>query len=198
MKVSAVVMAAGGNGRFGGERSRLLSEWRGRTLIEHVLDGATNARLAGLVSEVIVVAPESATRIKSIAVGEGCRVVHPPVDGPMSASLKAATAALGPGAEGVVVLLADQPLVNVGHIRAVIDGAKGSPQAFVRAHYQGFADAVSHPVFIGRNLFWLIHQNDDDSGFGGIAEKHALRWREVWLEGNNPDIDSPMDLERLR
>lgn len=198
MKVSAVVLAAGGNGRFSGETSRLLVEWRGRTLIEQVLDGATNARLAGVVNEVIVVAPAGAARIKSIAVAEGCRVVHPPADAPMSASLKTGVAALGPGAEGMLVLLADQPMVNVGAIRAVVEGAKGSPQAFVRAHYQGFADAVSHPVFIGRNLFWLIHQNDDDTGFGGIAEKHALRWREVWLEGNNPDVDSPLDLDRLR
>lgn len=191
-------MAAGGNGRFEGNRSRLLAEWRGRTLIEYVLAAATNARLAEVVSEVLVIAPLGATRIKSIAVGEGCRVVHPPADSPMSASLKAAIAALEPGAEGAVLLLGDQPMVTGQTIKAVVDGARRSPHAFVRAHYRGFADAVSHPVFIGRHLFGLVHQNDGDAGFGGVAEQHAMRWTEIWLEGDNPDVDSTLDLERLR
>lgn len=83
-------------------------------------------------------------------------------------------------------------------IRAVVEGARGSPHAFVRAHYRGLADVVSHPVFIGRHLFGLVHQHDEDTGFGGIAEKHAIRWTEIWLDGDNPDVDSVMDLERLR
>lgn len=33
---------------------------------------------------------------------------------------------------------------------------------------------------------------------GGVAEQHAMRWTEIWLEGDNPDVDSVMDLERLR
>ena len=197
MNVSAVVLAAGTSDRFGA-RDKLLAEWRGRTLIEYVLDAANNARLAGAVTECVVVAPATATRIKSLAVGEGFRVAHPPADAPMSASLKTAISALAPGAEGVVVLLGDQPMVTGDAIRAVIKAAKTSPQALGRAHYRGYADTLSHPVFIGRYHFGLVHQLEGTEGFGATAAKHGLRWTEVWLDGDNPDIDFAVDLDRLR
>lgn len=198
MNVSAVVLAGGKSERFGGGRDKLLAEWKGLTLIEHVLAAVTNARLGKVVTECVVAAPATATRVKSIAVGEGCRVVNPSPDAPISASLKAAIAALAPGAEGAVVLLADQPMVTGAAIEAVVKAARGSAQALVRAYYRGYADKLSHPVYIGRYHFGLVHQTEGDQGFAALAEKHSLRWTEAWLEGDNPDIDLQADLDRLR
>ena len=70
MNVSAVVLAGGKSERFGGGRDKLLAEWKGLTLIEHVLAAVTNARLGKVVTECVVAAPATATRVKSIAVGE--------------------------------------------------------------------------------------------------------------------------------
>lgn len=199
MKVSAVILAAGTSTRFGGGRDKLLAEWKGRTLIEHVLAAALNARLSGVVTECIVVVAPEAPRIKRLAVDDGSRVVHPNVpDGGISASLRAGITALAPGAEGAVILLGDQPLVKAEVIAAVIAAAKGSPQALVRAHYRGNADMLSHPVFIGRYHFGLVHQTSADQGFQAVAEQHRLKWTEVWVEGHNPDIDFAADLDRLR
>ena len=199
MRVSAVILAAGKSSRFGGGRDKLLAEWQGRTLIELVITAATRAKLAGTVTEVIVVAAADAPRVKSIAVADSCRVIHPsdPTGG-ISASLRAGIAALAPGAEGAVILLGDQPMVRPEVITAVIKAADESPQALVRAHYRGNADMLSHPVFIGRNHFGLVHQTSADQGFQAIAQFHQLKWTDVWVSGHNPDVDFAVDLERLR
>lgn len=199
MRVSAVILAAGKSSRFGGGRDKLLAEWRGRTLIEHVLAAALNAKLAGTVTEVVVVASTDAPRIKSLAIADSFRVVHPQdPEGGISASLRAGIAALAPGAEGAVILLGDQPMVRAEVIAEVVEAAAGSPQVLARAHYRGNADMLSHPVFIGRHHFGLVHQTAADLSFQAIAERHRLRWTEVWVEGHNPDIDFQTDLERLR
>lgn len=197
MRVSAVVLAAGSSERFGAGRNKLLAEWRGRTLIEYAIDAATNARLGGVVTEVVVVAQEAVPRIKSLAVAASCRVVHPPPDSPMSASLKTAIAAVDSGAEGVVVLLGDQPLVTGKVVRAVVEVAERSGQALVRARFSGYADPVSHPVFIGRRHFGLIHQLSEDAGLAATVAALGLRWVEVPFAGDNPDIDHSLDLDRL-
>ena len=199
MKVSAVILAAGKSSRFGGGRDKLLAEWQGRTLIEHVIAAAIAAKLAGMVTEVIVVTSADAPRVKSIAVADSCRVVHPPdPDGGISASLRAGIAALAPGADGAVILLGDQPMVQAEVIGRVIQAADGSSQALVRAHYRGNADMLSHPVFIGRNHFGLVHLTSADEGFQAIAELHHAKWTEVWVMGHNPDVDYAADLDRLR
>lgn len=199
MRVSAVILAAGKSSRFGGGRDKLLAEWQGRTLIEHVLAAAITAKLAGTVTEVIVVAATDAPRVKSIAVADSCPVVHPKdQEGSISASLRAGIAALAPGAEGAVILLGDQPMVRPEVIAEVIKAAEESPQALVRAYYRGNSDMLSHPVFIGRNHFGLVHQTSADQGFQAIAERHQLKWAEVWIVGHNPDVDFAADLERLR
>ncbi|MGE0439204.1 MAG: NTP transferase domain-containing protein [Gemmatimonadales bacterium] len=195
--ISAVVLAAGSSSRFGENRNKLLAEWRGRTLIEYVIDAATNARVAGLVREVLVVSAADAPRVKSLAVASGCRTVHPPAESPMSASVRTAVAAIDHAAEGMLVLLGDQPMVTQAAIRAVLEAAAGSPQALVRAHYQGIADPVSHPAYIGRYHFARIHQLEGDKGLMARSDEFGLRWTEVWLEGDNPDIDHVRDLGRL-
>jgi molybdenum cofactor cytidylyltransferase len=199
VNVSAVILAAGKSTRFGGGRDKLLAELQGRTLIEHVITAAVTAKLRGVVTEVIVVAAADAPRVKSIAVADSCRVIHPqdPASG-IAGSLKAGIASLAPGADGAVILLGDQPMVRAEAIGLVVKAANESPQALVRAHYRGNADQLSHPVLIGRNHFGLVHQTTADRGFQAMAEQHELRWTEVWIDGHNPDIDFAADLERLR
>ncbi len=196
--VSAVVLAAGSDHRFGANRNKLLAEWRGRTLIEHVISAATNAWHAGVVNEVLVIAPAGETRIKSLAVADGCRVLHPALEQPISASLQLAVSAVHPGTEGVVVLLADQPMVTRHAVQAVVEAAGGSPQALVRARYNGYADPVSHPAYIGRYHFGMVHRIEGSESFHLTTERQRVRWKEVWLDGDNPDVDHPFDLERLR
>lgn len=199
MKASAVILAAGTSSRFGGGRDKLLAEWRGRTLIEYPIEAAVRARNEGIVFECVVVTRPDATRVKSFAAAESCRVAYPdPRHGSgISATLKAGIAALGPGADGAVVLLGDQPMITAAAVGAVVAAAKGSPQALVRAYYRGNADLLSHPVFIGRNHFGLVHETGPEQGFQALVEARRLRWTEVWIDGHNPDIDFAADLDRL-
>lgn len=198
MRVSAVVLAAGASQRFGPGQNKLLAQWRGRALIEYALGAALNARLAGAVSEVVVVTRADATRLNSIAAGVSSRVVHPPADAPMSSSLKTAVAAVDPAAEGIVLLLGDQPMVTGSMVAALVEVAARSGQGLVRAHFRGFADPVSHPAFVASRHFGLIHQLDADTGFSAAVTRLGLHWLELPFDGDNPDVDYPADLERLR
>jgi molybdenum cofactor cytidylyltransferase len=196
-KLSAIVLAAGSNRRFAGSHSKLLAEWRGHTLIEYVLEAACNARVAGLVSEVLVVVPAAAPRLKSLVAASGCQAVSVPQDGARSASLRAGIGGIDPAADGAVILLGDQPMVTQRAIRAVVERASGAPRALVRTHYRGLADPVSHPALIGRDHFHLVHRMQEEEGFHAATERLGLRWVEVAADGDNPDVDYVHDLSRL-
>ena len=63
--------------------------------------------------------------------------------------------------------------------------------------FSAAADPSSHPALIGRNHFALAHQIGEEGGFQAATERHGFRWTEVWLDGDNPDVDHVFDLGRL-
>jgi len=198
--VTAVILAAGRGTRFGAGQDKLTATWRGRALIEYPIGAASAARERGVVAEVVVVTRPGAEGIRAVAAEAGCRLVFPdPSQGSgLAASLKAGIRAAGPEARGVVLLLGDQPLVTPEAIAAVIAAAGESRNALVRARYRGNPDSPGHPVFIGRDRLDLVDAATDDAGLRGLVEEHGLVWTELWLEGDNPDVDVAADLTRLR
>ena len=53
------------------------------------------------------------------------------------------------------------------------------------------------PVLVGRDHWPLAERLQGEQGFAAAVAARGLAWREVWLEGANPDVDTRADLERL-
>jgi len=142
-RVAAVVLAAGEASRFGAPKQRLL--------LPLVLE-----RLAGAPVEDVVVV-EGAHPLDDTAAG--ARVVTCPEweRGP-GASLRCGLAALGPGMEAAVVVLADGPGLSPEAVRRVVAAWQEGAGPLVAASYGG---ERGHPLLLARELWDSV----PDEGF---------------------------------
>jgi len=194
MKVGAVVLAAGSATRFGG--GKLAAELDGRPIVRHVLDAA---RAAALDPIVIVIPPNDA--LAGVDLSPATPVVNPTPQEGLSSSVRLGLRALEADAdrvpEAAVILPADQPVIAPATIRALVEAAAASPDmAFVVARHAG--DGAPNPVLARRSAWRLADELAGDRGFGPVLAAHPELVREVPVAGDNPDVDTPDDLERLR
>jgi molybdenum cofactor cytidylyltransferase len=141
--VAGVVLAAGRGTRFGGAKVR--ARLGGRSLLEHVLQAARDAR----VDPIVVVLGDDHDEIEaSVAWRDERRVVNPYPERGLASSLRVGIDALAgtPDVDAAVVLLGDQPLVEPHVIRALVDRFASfdadAGKAFVVPHYAGGGGAT--------------------------------------------------------
>lgn len=145
-RVTAVVLAAGEGSRMG--RTKQLLPWGETTVL-----GQTLAHVqASLVTDVVVVTGHEAAAVGMVAQAAGVATVHNAdyAAGEMLSSLQVAVAGLMGKETAVVVMLADQPLVQPETINQL-----------VLAFWQGRGDIIApefegrrgNPVLIGRRHF---------------------------------------------
>jgi len=192
VRATAVVLAAGASSRFGAQK--LLADLAGLPVLQHVLDAAASAGLGN----VVVVLGDAAPDVEAAIAWRGeRRVVNPrPGDG-LSSSLRIglAAAAEDHGAEAAIVLLGDQPAVRAAAIEAVLAAAGTTDRPFVRARYA--RDGAPNPVVVRRDAWPEAMAMTGDRGLGPLLAARPERVHAVDVDGANPDVDTPADLERL-
>ena len=175
---AGLILAAGAGTRFGDD-AKLLADLAGRPVLQHVVDAATTA-----LPRVVVVLGARAEEVRgSVAFGAAEVVVAERWADGQSASLRAGLDALA-GAEKVVVLLGDQPLVTP-QLVARFAAQPGGTRA---AH----AGAPRHPAVLGPREIAAARQATGDQGLRG------LEWRLVEVDAPLTDIDTRDDLEAIR
>lgn len=143
MTAAGVVLAAGASRRLG--RPKQLLAYRGRTLLDAVL---TTARSAGL-TQVVVALGGAAEEVRSRTDLHGVDVVVNPDFGEGCAtSIRTSLSRVVDDADGIVLLLGDQPGVTVESIRALLAGA-GDHAVGVCS----YDDALGHPLWFHRRTF---------------------------------------------
>lgn len=180
MTIAAVLLAAGSATRFG--ESKVAVRIGSRSLVEIVADTATAAGL----SPVIVVAPSTVTLPETVEV---VRNDEPQLG--MSRSLRLGIAAVPPDAEAAVVLLADQPTVDVAHLHELDVWRGGTPVVATRAD-----GVLGPPVLIEREGFDLVEQAGGDTGLRGLLRSDPTLVTPV-DHAPIPDVDVPEDLEAI-
>ena len=194
LRVGAVVLAAGAASRFGGGKLRATLD--GRPILRHVLDAAADAGL----SPVVVVGPPD-DRLAGIDLEPAVLVVNPYPEEGLSSSVRLGLRALDADAtrrplDAAVILPGDQPRVRPAVIRALIDEAEHAAETpFVVARHAG--DRSPNPALVRRAVWRLADELAGDRGFGPLldARPELVRWLDV--EGDNPDVDTQADLDRL-
>jgi CTP:molybdopterin cytidylyltransferase MocA len=151
-------------------------------MVEIVADTATAAGL----SPVVVVAPSSLELPDSVEVVRN--------DAPelgMSRSLRLGIAAVPPGVEAAVVLLADQPTVSVEHLRGLDGWRGGTPVIATRSD-----GVLGPPVLIEREGFALVEAIGGDTGLRDLLRADPSL---VTAADHAPfaDIDTPGDLAEI-
>ena len=191
--ISAIVLAAGEGSRFGGTKQ--LERLHGKPLVQHAIDAAAAAG----VEEIVVVVGHDADRVRgALELPAGARVaVNDRFAEGQSTSLAAGLRALGASSEAAIVLLADQPGLESGHVRTLIDAfddAAREPE-ILRIR---FRDGPG-PALLARSVWDETVSLTGDTGARALFEAHPGRVRWVELdEGAPPDVDRREDLERER
>lgn len=184
-RVTGIVLAAGKGSRMG--RAKQLLPFRGRTVLEAVIDSA----LASTLQRVIVVLGHQAAVVEPLLQGKGVApVVNPYYESGQSSSLKAGLRAVTDDADAVLYLLGDQPLITPEIIDRILAFHATSPSPVVYPVCDG---KRGNPVLLGRETFDRIETLNGDCGARALFAEYAGRILQVPVA--DPAIHTDIDTE---
>lgn len=187
MIVAAVVLAAGGSRRLG--RPKQLLSYRGTTLLDVTLGTIRAAEL----DQVVVALGGAADAIRAQVDLRGLDVVfNHDFGGGCATSIRSALAAVRDDADGVVLLLGDQPGVSADSIAALVSAA-GDHAVGVCA----YDDGLGHPLWFHRSMFDTLTALHGDKAVWKLVDAGADVLT-VRVHGDvPPDVDTWADYEAL-
>ncbi len=189
-RIFAIVLAAGASRRFGS--SKQLASFDGDSLVRRA------ARLARQVcgDDSVLVVGHRADEIAAAAHGE-CRflLVNDRYADGIGTSIALAVRALEHVADALLVLLADQPLITIADLEALLSEWPGDADVIVASRFDG---ALGPPALLPRLSFAALRAQRGDAGARGLFDSGRFRVREVDCQAAAADVDTPADLERLR
>ena len=186
-RLFALVLAAGASRRFGSTKQ--LAELDGEALVARAMRSAI-----ALCGSAVVLVTGKDWRAVAAAAAPGFFVVNPRYRDGMSTSIAAGMRVLGPLADGVLILLADQPLVTAGHLRSLETLWRENPDHIVASDWQ---DACGPPVIFPRSAFGDLLSLSGDAGARRIITDGRHPVLRVDFAAAAVDVDRPEDLERL-
>jgi molybdenum cofactor cytidylyltransferase len=96
--------------------------------------------------------------------------------------------------DALLLLLGDQPLVEVETMRRLIEAWRKGGGPVVRPRYRDQPDIPGHPVLLDRRVWPTCRRAVGDSGLAGLLPDADI----IDVPGDNPDIDTPADLHLLQ
>lgn len=191
--VVAVVLAAGAAIRMG--RAKQLLPWGRHTILEQTLHNVRHSRI----QHIVVVTGYRAQEVAALARRAGATVVHNENyrEGEMLSSLQVALTHLPAGCQAVLVMLADQPLVESHTIDRLLFAFRQGHGQIIAPTFQG---RRGNPVLIGRPYFDELLTLPVGAAPRDLLRRNpdALHLVPVKSESVLLDIDHPADYERHR
>jgi molybdenum cofactor cytidylyltransferase len=186
-----VVLAAGNSSRMGSAKQLL--DYGGKPLLRHAVEVA----LASTCRRVIVVLGSQCDELRRaldglpVAIEENGRWAEG-----MGTSIQAGVeAARRENLAGVILSLADQPLVTARNLNALVNAHLESGQPIVASRYSG---TVGVPAFFSREFFPQLLSLAPSAGCKGVILSHAGSALHLDCLEAESDIDTPEDYARAR
>ncbi|MDJ0709483.1 MAG: nucleotidyltransferase family protein [Woeseiaceae bacterium] len=182
----AVVLAAGTASRFG--RQKLLVPFRGEPMVCKALRAAQHVAQ----SRTIVVTGYEHRAVESAAAGLFDIAVHnASFANGLGSSIAAGVRGCPACAEGVLLLLADQPLIDGPYLRKLVDGWCSSSADIVMSEY---GDTLGPPAIFSKSTFDSLVTLSADEGARQIVNSGLYSVTTLGERIENPDFDTPEDL----
>ena len=188
--VAAVILAAGASSRMGSPKQTL--RYRGESLLRR----AALAALGAGCRPVVVVTGAHAELSRRELEGLGVReAFNPHWETGMASSVRAGVEALaGADADGVVLMLCDQPHVTAEVISGLVAAHRATLRSVVASAYGG---GFGVPALFGRTLFAELAQLEGAAGARQVIKRHASEAHFLPFPGGETDVDTPDDFSRL-
>lgn len=189
MQLFTIVLAAGTSSRFGATKQ--LETWHGVPLVR----GATRlAEHAGGECSLLVVGHRWREVVDACRPLSGFIAVNDAYRDGIGTSIRSGARRVRHVADGILLLLADQPLVTRAHIDQLCARWRESPDAIVASQYAG---TVGPPIVFPKRDFEALCALTGDSGARSVVAAAAERVIAVECEQAAIDIDRPEDLAAL-
>lgn len=186
-----LLLAAGGSRRMG-EPKQLLDVGG-----EPMIRVAARVALSAALHPTVIVLGAHAERIRDLLKGLPLEIVENPQweDG-MASSLRAGLTAVltkAPRILGLIVMLADQPRLTAGHLRALVSAQRDSGRPVVASDY---GDHLGPPAYFGREHFSALLALHGDHGARALLQE--LDALPVAISADaGADLDTSSDYARL-
>ncbi len=198
-QVYALLLAAGRGSRFGGEKLHAL--YRGRPLVAHSLSVVRAARDRGLLGGARAVIHSLDDRTLGMARDAAIQaVLNDAPDSGLSGSLRMGLEDLEREgqAEAALIFLGDQPQVRLDVVETLVAAWRSGRRLIIRPRYAARPEMPGHPVLLSRAVWSRVRQLEGDVGFGALRDTSADESLLLDVGGDNADIDTPADLQRLQ
>jgi molybdenum cofactor cytidylyltransferase len=192
MFISGLVLAAGGSSRLG--RPKQLLEYRGRTLLDATLDMARACDF----DQLIVAIGGAGEDVRAGVDLGGCTVVdNVHYTTGCSSSIVASLERVDPRADGLVLLVGDQPGVEPSSVAALVAAVETSTPAASLAMCR-YADGRGHPFWFSQPMFAELSSLHGDKAVWKLIESGRWSVAEVAVDGPAPlDVDTWPDYQDL-
>jgi molybdenum cofactor cytidylyltransferase len=189
--LAGVVLAAGESRRMGTPKQLL--PFGDRTILERVVDTLITAG----VGEVIVVLGHLAERVRGVLGDRPVRtVVNAAYRDGMLSSVQCGVQATHPEHDAVLVALGDQPQIDSGVVREIIQAYRMGTAGIVIPRY---GPKKGHPIIINLHKYREVILNlPEHIGLNALMQEHAddVRLIDIATEDIIRDIDLPEDYSR--
>lgn len=163
-RIGAVILAAGTSSRMG-EAKQLLRLGE-NTLLGQALENTRGSR----VNEIVLVLGHEAEKIRGMISTENLSVViNESYQQGMGTSLRTGLAALSPGVDAALIVLADQPFIRPETLDLLMDRYIQSDAQIVVPTFKGFR---GNPVLLDRSVFSEVMALTGDIGCRAIFGNH--------------------------
>jgi molybdenum cofactor cytidylyltransferase len=186
----AIVLAAGASSRFGSPKQ--LVRFERQPLIQRVIAGATE--LAGG-AVTVVLGAYAAEIAAALPPGSASIIVNRDWQEGIASSIRTAVARLPGACDGVLVLLADQPLVGSHSLNRLAAAWRRQPRSIVASLYRS---VIGVPAIFPRWCFSDLAALRGDQGARILLRRYADHVVRLAHPEAEVDIDYPEDLLELR
>ena len=187
--VSACVLAAGTSTRFG--ETKLVQNLHGKPLVQHALlasQGACEGRVT------LVVGHDEAAVIAATSGHSDNVIVNHDHQQGIGTSISAGVGECRDGADAILIVLADQPLVTSAHLSELIDHWSGADDEIIASTFDG---VVGPPILFPKKAFDALCELSGDTGAKKILSNDEFHVRSIDFPPAGMDVDTPEDLRKL-
>jgi molybdenum cofactor cytidylyltransferase len=203
--LSAVVLAAGMSTRMG--QNKLLLNFRNKPLIVHAVD----TLLASEIDEIIVVLGHETEKVrdqlerrvgpaKKAAAGKPVRLVqNPDYQNGLSTSVRTGVDAVSQRANGIMIYLADQPLLEPEDVNRILAGFAAAKEINKSIVVPFFRGERGNPVILDASLRVAILGIVGDVGCKGVIKRYPEKVYVMEMDNDHVvrDVDDIQAYERL-